>query len=91
MFGGGGIIRLIGLFTFLTLAFALGGATGVVLEGDARLVCEGVPLATLSDSSTIVLFVMADGERLPGCLTAPGGGGGGLLAGYFGLSSPNVV
>ena len=99
MFGGGGIIRLIGLLTFCTRAFALGGAaTRTFLEGGVLLPCVGVPTATSPLLVLAIVFFAAElkGEPLPCSLVggdtgAPGGGGGGLLAGYFGLRSPEVA
>ena len=45
---------------------------------------------------TIAFFAGELGDGFPGCLTGgevkvPGGGGGGLLAGYFGFKSPAVA
>lgn len=47
-------------------------------------------------SVTTIFFAMELGDGFPGCLTGgevrvPGGGGGGLLAGYFGFKSPAVA
>ena len=47
-------------------------------------------------SVATVFFAMELGDGFPGCLTGgevrvPGGGGGGLLAGYFGFKSPAVA
>lgn len=100
MLGGGGIMRLMGLLTFWTFAFALGGAVGVLLEGGVLLPCEGAPTTAATASLLATVLLAADegegGEGLPGGftwgdVTAPGGGGGGLLAGYFGLRSPDVA
>ena len=92
MLGGGGIMRLTGLFTFFILAFALGGGTGVPM---------GVPGAGASFTPAVTLppsvLTLGDGlgsavPATPAASAKAGGrGGGGRRRGFSRVVASRAV
>lgn len=84
MLGGGGIIRLVGLFTFFILALALGGGTGVPVGVSSLAASNNGVLSSGLAGSRAFLAVAASSR-------AGGTGGGGRRRGFERLCTAAAV